>query len=165
VGILESAKVTIKGKGGKKYNTYAEWDEEYASNTESEDDEDNKDKDTPTKSYSQRTLSTVKSLHETKINYELMVHLVETFCTDESRHKGQAGGILIFMPGYMEIRRLYDDLMGSDFISKKRNRFQVYPLHSVLTGEEQQQVFVKPPEGVWKIVIVSLVSLSFFQHA
>jgi len=83
------------------------------------------------------------------------------------------GAVLIFMPGMMEIMKLFNRLRESSIFNDQyvtpataamlssvnlkhvnfRSKFVVYPLHSALTTEDQKKVFVRPARGVRKIVI------------
>ncbi|VTJ91320.1 Hypothetical predicted protein, partial [Marmota monax] len=62
--------------------------------------------------------------------------------------------ILVFLPGLAEIKMLYEQLQSNSLFNNRRsNRCVIHPLHSSLSSEEQQAVFVKPPVGVTKIII------------
>ncbi|KAL4694120.1 hypothetical protein H8959_013385 [Pygathrix nigripes] len=64
------------------------------------------------------------------------------------------GAVLVFLPGLAEIKMLYEQLQcNSLFNNRRSNRCVIHPLHSSLSSEEQQAVFVKPPVGVTKIII------------
>jgi ATP-dependent RNA helicase DHX29 len=55
------------------------------------------------------------------------------------------------MPGLAEIRRL-SDIFG-EHPAFGGNDFKIYPLHSMLSSENQNAVFDVPPPGIRKIVI------------
>lgn len=104
------------------------------------------------KRYSSEVVSTINLLDERLIPYDLIIRLLERICFDDPSNVSYSAAILIFMPGLAEIRRLYDMLMehpsfGNDHF------FQIFPLHSTLSSENQGAVFDVPPEGVRKIVI------------
>ncbi|XP_076990147.1 putative ATP-dependent RNA helicase DHX57 isoform X3 [Tamandua tetradactyla] len=64
------------------------------------------------------------------------------------------GAILVFLPGLAEIKMLYEQLQSNSLFNNRRSkRCVIHPLHSSLSSEEQQAVFIKPPVGVTKIII------------
>ena len=52
-----------------------------------------------------------------------------------------------------QITKLYERLMAKTGTFGDSRKFRVYPLHSTLSTSEQKAIFVRPPEGVRKIVI------------
>ena len=90
-------------------------------------------------------------LDERFIPYELIIRLLDLVCFDDPSLTHMSSAFLVFMPGLGEIRRLNDILLehpryGGD-------EFQIYPLHSTISSENQAAVFEIPPPGVRKIVI------------
>jgi ATP-dependent RNA helicase DHX29 len=69
--------------------------------------------------------------------------------TDYSR------AILVFLPGIAEIRELNDMLVGHPVF---RVNCYIYPLHSTVSSEEQQEAFLIPPSGVRKIVLATNIA-------
>jgi len=66
----------------------------------------------------------------------------------------KANAILIFLPGLAEITRLYELIVENVNIKRvSGNGTWIIPLHSALGSDEQVKVFIKPPEGITKIVI------------
>ncbi|CAK0882406.1 unnamed protein product [Prorocentrum cordatum] len=63
--------------------------------------------------------------------------------------KGKPGSILVFMPGWAEIKLVMEKLQQSPHI----DRLWVLPLHSTLPKEDQQKIFQHPPPGKTKIII------------
>ncbi|GCB70883.1 hypothetical protein scyTo_0008704 [Scyliorhinus torazame] len=64
------------------------------------------------------------------------------------------GAVLIFLPGLAEIKLLYEQLQSNPFFNNRRDkRCIIHPLHSSLSSEEQQAVFLRPPKGTTKIII------------
>ncbi|RCI04879.1 hypothetical protein CU098_000104, partial [Rhizopus stolonifer] len=145
--------------------------------TNDTEDEDN----TNVNRYSRRTRKTLKRLNENKINYDLILELLDHIYSkqkipseDESKNrksekketkeedeqkakknKGfkipETGAILIFLPGMNEIRKLYD-IVSSHHIFGDPKKFLLIALHSTLSSENQEKAFEIPPEGVRKIV-------------
>ena len=102
------------------------------------------------KMYPDLSAATIHSLNvvdEAVINYDLMETLLQYIHGAEPM-----GAVLIFMPGMMEIMKLYNRLRDSPLF-RDSSKFVVYPLHSALTTEDQKMVFVRPPPNVRKIVI------------
>ncbi|XP_069463895.1 putative ATP-dependent RNA helicase DHX57 isoform X2 [Ambystoma mexicanum] len=87
-----------------------------------------------------------------KINLDLIEALLEWIV--DGTHSYPPGAVLVFLPGLAEIKALYEQLQSNAFFSNRRNkRCVIYPLHSSLSNEEQQAVFLKPPTGVTKIIL------------
>lgn len=84
----------------------------------------------------------------TGINYDLITRLVEHI----SRELGtSSGGILIFLPGVLEIDRCLRAL-------NRVGSLHALPLHASLTPAEQRLVFRSPPPGRRKIVAATNVA-------
>ena len=83
------------------------------------------------------------------VNNDLIIALVETICFG-NKYKDIEGAILIFLPGMQEINSLYDDFQG---IRALRAVLSVNRLHSSVSNEEQEAVFVRPPKGLRKVVL------------
>jgi hypothetical protein len=67
------------------------------------------------------------------------------------------GAFLIFLPGMAEIRSMTNRLTASRFFGSK-NKFEVIPLHSSLSPQEQKRAFAKPRAGCRKIIISTNVA-------
>ncbi|XP_059140316.1 putative ATP-dependent RNA helicase DHX57 [Physella acuta] len=98
------------------------------------------------------SLKTLAAMECEKINYELIVHLIE-WIVKQDRQVPVKGAILVFLPGYQEIQTLYDLIFECKEFSRNSLNFKIIPLHSSLSSEEQYSVFLKPEEGVTKIVL------------
>ncbi|KAJ8013856.1 hypothetical protein DPEC_G00034150, partial [Dallia pectoralis] len=97
-------------------------------------------------------LKTIGAMDLDKINMDLVENLLEYIVDGD--HDYPPGAVLVFMPGLAEIKTLYEQLQSNRmFNNRQRTRCVVYPLHSSLSNEEQQAVFIRPPEGVTKIII------------
>ncbi|XP_043913365.1 putative ATP-dependent RNA helicase DHX57 isoform X2 [Protopterus annectens] len=103
------------------------------------------------KGLSKHVIKTLAAMDLEKINLDLIEALLEWIVEED--HGYPPGAILIFMPGLAEIKLLYEQLQSNPLFNNRRKRCVIYPLHSSLSSEEQQSVFLKPPTDVTKIVI------------
>ncbi|XP_003908583.2 putative ATP-dependent RNA helicase DHX57 isoform X1 [Papio anubis] len=104
------------------------------------------------KGVSKSVIKTMSIMDFEKVNLELIEALLEWIV--DGKHSYPPGAILVFLPGLAEIKMLYEQLQcNSLFNNRRSNRCVIHPLHSSLSSEEQQAVFVKPPVGVTKIII------------
>lgn len=111
------------------------------------------------KKYSQATKATVDLLDERIIPYDLIIRTLERLCFEDASSIQFSAAVLIFMPGLAEIRRLHDLLIEHPLFGVTSG-FRIFPLHSMISSENQAAVFEIPPAGVRKIVICKL--LPFF---
>ncbi|KFO54699.1 Putative ATP-dependent RNA helicase DHX57, partial [Corvus brachyrhynchos] len=104
------------------------------------------------KGVSKAVLKTMSVMDLDKVNLELIEALLEWIVA--GRHSYPPGAVLIFLPGLAEIKMLYEQLQSNALFNNRHSkRCMVYPLHSSLSSEEQQSVFLRPPAGVTKIII------------
>uniref|UniRef100_A0A671RAY6 ATP-dependent RNA helicase TDRD9 n=1 Tax=Sinocyclocheilus anshuiensis TaxID=1608454 RepID=A0A671RAY6_9TELE len=90
--------------------------------------------------------------------YNVAISLIQSF--DEMEQTGSAthperGSVLVFLPGLAEIQYMKDALA-----KLVRKRLQVYPLHSTVTLEEQNGVFLVPIPGYRKIILSTNIAES-----
>ncbi|KAN0098389.1 ATP-dependent RNA helicase-like protein A [Hyaloscypha variabilis] len=85
-----------------------------------------------------------------RINYDLVNQTVKEIDAELSYLK-QDGGILIFMPGVVEINRTLDSLRSIP-------NLHVLPLHASLQSVEQRRVFPHAPAGKRKVVVATNVA-------
>ena len=83
-----------------------------------------------------------------KINYNLIASTVQAI---DSGLGSQDGGILIFLPGTMEINSTLDTLRGFP-------NLHALPLHASLIPAEQRRVFTPAPKGKRKVVVATNVA-------
>uniref|UniRef100_A0A8C0QQ50 Putative ATP-dependent RNA helicase DHX57 n=1 Tax=Chelonoidis abingdonii TaxID=106734 RepID=A0A8C0QQ50_CHEAB len=88
------------------------------------------------KGVSKSVLKTMAAMDLDKVNLELIESLLEWIVS--GKHSYPPGAVLIFLP----VKSV-----------PKPTVCVVYPLHSSLSSEDQQSVFLKPPVGVTKIII------------
>nr|XP_020832636.1 putative ATP-dependent RNA helicase DHX57 isoform X3 [Phascolarctos cinereus] len=102
--------------------------------------------------FSKSVIKTMSVMDLEKVNLELIEALLEWIV--DGMHSYPPGAVLVFLPGLAEIKMLYEQLQSNPLFNNRRsNRCIILPLHSSLSSEEQQVVFVKPPVGVTKIII------------
>ena len=83
-----------------------------------------------------------------KINYDLIACTVQAIDSQLGSHEG---GILIFLPGTMEISRTLDAVSRLPAI-------YALPLHASLMPTEQRRVFLAPPKGKRKVIAATNVA-------
>ena len=84
-----------------------------------------------------------------RINYDLIASTVQAI---DSQLGSQEGGILIFLPGTMEINRTLDA------IQRKMLNMHALPLHASLMPVEQRRVFPPAPRGKRKVIAATNVA-------
>ncbi|KAI0023561.1 P-loop containing nucleoside triphosphate hydrolase protein [Xylariomycetidae sp. FL0641] len=85
-----------------------------------------------------------------RINYSLLVETAKEIDAD-LEYSGKQGGILIFLPGVVEINRTVNQL-------KAVSSLHVLPLHASLDTREQRRVFQSAPAGKRKVVVATNVA-------
>uniref|UniRef100_A0A8C9WSM8 RNA helicase n=1 Tax=Scleropages formosus TaxID=113540 RepID=A0A8C9WSM8_SCLFO len=90
--------------------------------------------------------------------YNLAISLIQSFdkmedCSNTALP--ERGSVLVFLPGLAEINYMQDELA-----TLVRKRLQVYPLHSTVTLEEQNGVFLVPVPGYRKIILSTNIAES-----
>ena len=83
-----------------------------------------------------------------RINYELIAATVRAI---DSQLGAQEGGILIFLPGTMEITRTIAAIQSIP-------KLHALPLHASLTPAEQRRVFPPAPKGKRKVIVATNVA-------
>ncbi|XP_051879730.1 ATP-dependent RNA helicase DHX30 isoform X2 [Pristis pectinata] len=69
---------------------------------------------------------------------------------------GEPGGILCFLPGWQEIRRVQQRL--EEYLSTGKENYIILPVHSNLPVMDQQEIFQQPPPKVRKIVLATNIA-------
>jgi ATP-dependent RNA helicase DHX57 len=85
-----------------------------------------------------------------RINYDLIRETVKEIDAELS-HQKQEGGILIFLPGVLEINKTLDHLRSIP-------KLHVLPLHASLQSIEQRRVFLHAPPGKRKVIVATNVA-------
>ncbi|KAL8572372.1 hypothetical protein ACOMHN_023141 [Nucella lapillus] len=108
--------------------------------------------------YSKTTVKTMATMDLEKINFDLIMSLL-TWIVSGNHEYPKGGAILVFLPGFAEIQNLLEMLLrSSEFGHRHRDKFNIVPLHSTLSSDEQNRVFAKPRDGVTKIVIATNIA-------
>ncbi|CDW97667.1 hypothetical protein [Sporisorium scitamineum] len=107
------------------------------------------------KAYRSKTIDTLGRMNEYVINHDLIIKILERVCLEKDLEPYSAA-TLIFMPGLAEIRKCHDMLV--DHPTFGGAGFQLFPLHSTISSENQGAVFNVPPPGVRKIVIATNIA-------
>ncbi|KAA1089616.1 hypothetical protein PGT21_024996 [Puccinia graminis f. sp. tritici] len=102
--------------------------------------------------YAASTRATLEVLDEHLINMDLIVLLLLQVCwQNPTLVQRFSSAILIFLPSLDSIRKLTEILESHAIFGT--SAFQIFPLHSSISNENQSLVFQTPPAGVRKIVI------------
>lgn len=120
-----------------------------------DDDEDTLGNEDPSRlahTYAKSTRDTLEVLDEHQINMDLTLLLLEQICLhNPSLVQSFSNAILVFLPSLDTIRKLAEILESHPIFGTAA--FQIFPLHSTISNENQGLVFQTPPLGVRKIVI------------
>ncbi len=108
----------------------------------------------PITGYSAQTRSTIAELDEYRIQYDLIVKLLEVILVSDA-YADYSKAILIFLPGIAEIRRLNDMLHSHNMVGRG---CELHALHSTIATDEQERAFVVPPPGIRKIVLATNIA-------
>ena len=104
--------------------------------------------------YSANTREVLRRHNEYKIDYDLVVRLLEVIAS-EAHYAQYSKAVLVFLPGLAEIRRLNDILNSNQVFARK---WMIHSLHSAIATEDQEKAFVVPPAGVRKVVIATNIA-------
>eukprot|EP01052_Picozoa_sp_SAG31_P015912 SAG31_NODE_1036_length_10221_cov_170.602326_10_plen_321_part_00 len=100
--------------------------------------------------YSEGTINSLAIVDEEVVNNDLIEAIVTMIVDPTNGYP--PGGVLVFVPGLMEITNLLEQLSSArDRLPPDKVR--CFPLHSTLSTAEQQRVFASVPQGVRKVVI------------
>jgi len=96
---------------------------------------------------------------ETVVNYDLIEDVLRLLFVDEDSTLAppdgadlSRGSVLIFLPGIGEIRALIEQLEGSRTFGRHQT-FDIIPMHSSLSSQDQRRAFRRPPRGCRKIIV------------
>lgn len=112
------------------------------------------------------TLGVLQSGHclNEEISPAVIAAVISWICRDEpvgpGELAGDAGAVLVFLPGTQDIRDVETALLSPPFAQDLRQRILVLPLHGQLSTEDQSRVFEIPPPGLRKIVLATNVAES-----
>jgi ATP-dependent RNA helicase DHX36 len=113
-------------------------------------------RDTLGNSYCDGTLEAVSTLmdySDGSVPLELVALLLE--CIDDTFGEG---AVLVFLPGWEEISRLHEMLVGDERRFANPRQYLLLPLHSSMPTANQSRIFDRPPPGVRKIVLATNIA-------
>ncbi|KAF4518531.1 hypothetical protein B566_EDAN004275 [Ephemera danica] len=90
--------------------------------------------------YDEHVLQSLTNPESEEINLELIAALVQYICNTQPE-----GAILVFLPGWDQISKMYNFITDSSFYSP--DRYHVLPLHSAMPTVNQKEIFLRPPRG------------------
>ena len=105
-------------------------------------------------------------VNEEVINYDLIEDVLQLLLVDHSRNEIllppeacnlSNGSVLVFLPGIGEIRSLTDRLQGSRTFGNNK-LFDIIPMHSTLSSQDQRRAFMCPPKGCRKIILCTNIA-------
>jgi HrpA-like RNA helicase len=105
-------------------------------------------------------------VNEEIINYDLIEDVLILLLVEPDRNEvllppeGASlsnGSVLVFLPGFGEIRALTERLEGSRSLGNKQ-RFDIIPMHSTLSPQDQRRAFLKPKKGCRKIILATNIA-------
>lgn len=144
----DSTIVNVTGAGGRSVRQHVSWTSKATHQpSNAADDHYNQ----YLNQYSETTQKSMLKVDPSVINYELIEDLLTVLCTQQVEAKGN-GSILIFMSGYAEIQTLVDLLLSNREFGDSE-KYWILPLHSSVATEDQQGIFMRPPEGTIKIIV------------
>ncbi|BFI42914.1 ATP-dependent RNA helicase DHX57 [Marchantia polymorpha subsp. ruderalis] len=119
----------------------------------------------PLDEYSEATMQSLSIVDQSLINYDLIeliicaiLQRVEPF-NASGGPEGQAGAILVFLPGVAEIRRLQRFLQQSSQVAScGGGNLWILALHGSLSSDEQRRVFSRPAHGTRKVVLATNIA-------
>ncbi|BFZ23488.1 hypothetical protein BsWGS_26527 [Bradybaena similaris] len=144
----ESASVEVTKHGGQKSKKNLEWTQEDISKIDQTD--------LPADKYSLKTRNAVTRLNLNRVNLDLIVDLLKHL-ESSAPFSDIEGAVLIFLPGLADIQELYEILTTQRHFSNP-SKYKIFALHSVISSQDQGQVFVVPPPGVRKVVLATNIA-------
>ncbi|CAI5717797.1 unnamed protein product [Hyaloperonospora brassicae] len=158
----KSTQVTISGRGGASYTQQVSWTASSSSKKTAVNEMQSK----LAEKYSESTLLALERIDPSVVNYELIQALVEHIALETgllslSGEGGQrkSASILVFLPGLQEITTLLDMLGGSRLLRHDQHgrEFELLPLHSSLSSQEQQRIF-RQRSGVVRVIAATNIA-------
>lgn len=101
--------------------------------------------------YSKTTVRNLMNPETEKIDVDFIEHLIQYISYNK-----EPGAILVIVPGYSVISKLHEKLQNSTAFPPEK--FVIYALHSMLTGNDQRQIFLRPPDSIRKIILSTPLS-------
>ncbi|KAG7394293.1 hypothetical protein PHYBOEH_005405 [Phytophthora boehmeriae] len=160
-----STQITISGRGGTSYTQQVSWSSATGSSSKTTTKEA---QSMLAEKYSDSTLLALDRIDPSVVNYELIQALLEHLVTDtdllsvpksNSGQQHKSASVLVFLPGLQEITTLLDLLEGSRLLRHDPHgrEFELLPLHSSLSAQEQQRIFRQRP-GVVRVIAATNIA-------
>ncbi|GMF21480.1 unnamed protein product [Phytophthora lilii] len=160
-----STQVTISGRGGTSYTQQVSWTSSSGASSSKPTASDAQRM--LAEKYSESTLRALERIDPSVVNYELIQALLEHLTTETNllslsesngRHRSSAS-VLIFLPGLQEITTLLDILAGSRLLRHDPHgrEFELLPLHSSLSAQDQHLIFRQRP-GVVRVIAATNIA-------
>lgn len=108
--------------------------------------------------YSATTLSTLRTMNIYKINFELIRDLILNLCKTQKME----GSVLVFLPGFEEIKRMNAILTASK--REFKQKVLILVLHSSIDNDSQIKVFEPVDSGTVKIVLSTNIAETGNNH-
>jgi len=109
--------------------------------------------------YSMETRRSMDRVDETVMNFDLLEDVLSALLGENSNpfkapdgFESPNGAILIFLQGIGEIRAVMERLSGSRYFGNG-DKFEVIPMHSTLSSNDQRRAFKPSPKGRRKIIV------------
>ncbi|GMF61622.1 unnamed protein product [Phytophthora fragariaefolia] len=162
-----STQVTISGRGGTSYTQQVSWMSSAGSSAPKA--LGSEAQSTLAETYSESTLLALERIVPSVVNYELIQALLEHITTEtdlltfskesNGQHQRTSASVLVFLPGLQEITTLLDILAGSRLLRHDPygREFELLPLHSSLSAQEQQRIF-RQRAGVVRVIAATNIA-------
>ena len=106
--------------------------------------------------YPEAVARLVPTMSQDAVNYNLLGAVLNRICSDKSQ---PPGGILVFLPGLMEIQQAREAALQQPGVrSATENGRWLSALHSQLGSAEQAQAFAPVPAGMRKLVLATNIA-------
>ncbi|ETK90024.1 hypothetical protein L915_06120, partial [Phytophthora nicotianae] len=155
-----STQITISGRGGTSYTQQVSWTSSSSASKTTASEEQMM----LAEKYSESTLLALERMDPSVVNYELVQALLEHITTETdllslSKSNKRSASVLVFLPGLQEITTLLDILGGSRLLRHDPHgrEFELLPLHSSLSAQEQQRIFRQRP-GVIRVIAATNIA-------
>lgn len=99
------------------------------------------------KNFTSNTLKTLREMNIYKINFQLIRNLLMNLAQTQSMD----GSVLVFLPGFEEIKRLNEVLSASK--REFKQELLILFLHSSIDNDTQSKVFEPAPQNTIKVVL------------
>ena len=98
--------------------------------------------------HSESTVDVLERMNAEVVNNDLIELLISHITTNTVD-----GAILVFLPGMLEIKKLYDHLTRSELLKDSPFNFQIHALHSTVDSDKQKAIFQRPSKNTVKVIV------------